>query len=356
MTNKDLSERKKQVIEYIKNNPNSTYRDIRKHLKIHVERVFKEGMTEAYKDAGICAPRTLEFKNKERKRKLIIEFIRKNNYASSNQIKDELKINVPNVFESIKEAYKTADIVYPRKDSYMKSPDEKRRIILKLVKENPNITLTELIEKTKIKNPYRLFKDFNDIYIKAGIERKTPGEKIRSRKMNQIIDYLKKNPMATQREINKGCKTHVQKIFKKGILEAYDKAKVEYPFERRKVHGTVLKDIRNTAKNFEEEIATILSGYGNVNKFVKTKRGIADIILERKDKKIIIEIKDYQNKEISISQINQLNRYLEDCNLDTGILICNKKPKKDTFLIDKNRIFVLEKEELNKIPELIEGK
>ena len=55
---------------------------------------------------------------------------------------------------------------------------------------------------------------------------------------------------------------------------------------------------------------------------------------------------------ISISQIEQLNKYLEDINSDIGILICHKKPKKDKFLIGKNRIFVLEKQELNKIPEI----
>lgn len=96
-----------------------------------------------------------------------------------------------------------------------------------------------------------------------------------------------------------------------------------------------------------------LSGFGTVNQLVKTKRGVADIILERKDKKIVIEIKDYQLKEISISQVNQLNKYLEDINSDIGILICHKKPKKDKFLIGKNTIFVLEEKELNKIPEIL---
>ena len=59
---------------------------------------------------------------------------------------------------------------------------------------------------------------------------------------------------------------------------------------------------------------------------IKIKRGFADIILE-KNKKVIIEVKDYKNKEISISQIKQLNNYLGYSNSNLGFLICHKKPK-----------------------------
>ena len=79
---------------------------------------------------------------------------------------------------------------------------------------------------------------------------------------------------------------------------------------------------------------------------------MADIVFERKNKKIAIEIKDYQNKEISFSQVKQLNRYLEDLETNLGILICHKKPKKDKFIIGKNKIFILEKKELYKIPKI----
>ena len=64
---------------------------------------------------------------------------------------------------------------------------------------------------------------------------------------------------------------------------------------------------------------------------------------------------DYELKDISISQINQLSKYLEDYNCDIGFLICYKKPKRDNFLIGKNKIFILEETELSKIPELIKG-
>ena len=78
------------------------------------------------------------------------------------------------------------------------------------------------------------------------------------------------------------------------------------------------------------------------------------IILERNNKKIAIELKNHKLHEISISQIKQMNKYLEDIDSKLGILICLKKPRKDTFLIGENRIFVLEESELQRIPELID--
>jgi len=98
-----------------------------------------------------------------------------------------------------------------------------------------------------------------------------------------------------------------------------------------------------------------LIGFCKVNRLVKTKRGFADIIFERKGKKAIVEVKDYQNKDISISQVKQLNKYLEDCNCKIGFLICHNKPKKDKFLIGKNKLFILTKDEIDKTVNLLNG-
>ena len=147
----------------------------------------------------------------------------------------------------------------------------------------------------------------------------------------QVIDFIKKNPLVTQRDINLNCKTHVQLLFREGIFDAYKEAGLNYPYERLNLHGCAIKAIGERAKNFEIDIATKLSGYGRVNRLVKIKRGFADIIFERKERKAILEIKDYFSHEISISQIKQLNKYLEDSNCKLGFLICRKKPKKIGF-------------------------
>ena len=49
-----------------------------------------------------------------------------------------------------------------------------------------------------------------------------------------------------------------------------------------------------------------------------------------------------------------LINFLEDLELYLGFLIANKKPKKDTFLMGKNRIIILSFEEINRIPEIID--
>jgi len=346
-----IEEKKKIIIDYIKKNPNATYKDIKKATKLHLNRVFKSSKY-AFEEAGIKPPRNFDIKNREERKRIIADYIKKYPRAGGQTIAKDTKINVCNAFKGIKEAFEFAGVNYPREIDLRKEDDKKKQII-NFIRENPLISLSEIIKQTKV-NPYRFFKNMDEIYTKAGIKNVKWSDKRILKKQIKVIEFIKQNPLATQREINLGCKTHVQNTFKKGIFEAYEKAGVNFPFERLKLYGVGLEKIRNRAKTFEEEIAIKLSGYGKVNRLVKTKRGFADVILERKNKKIIIEIKDYKDKDISISQVMQLNKYLEDCECNLGFLICHNKPKKDKFLIDKNTIFILDQEELNKIPDLID--
>ena len=342
-----LKEKRKTIINYIERNPKATYKDIRRDTKLHPERCFKT-LKEAFKLARIKLPRTFEKKTKEEKRKIIMSYIRKHPKVGGQTIAKETKINPSNVFKNVKEAFESAGVIYPREIDKRNKMHKKEQII-KMIQENPLTSIEEITKKVRTQ-PYKIFKNINEIYKEAGVNPIKKRDKWKLKKQQEVIKYLKKNPLATQREINKACKTHVQIIFKKGIFEAYDKAEIKFPYERLKLYGVGIKNIRERAKSFEDEMAIKLSGYGKVNRLVKTKRGFADIILERKDKKIIIEIKDYKNKEISLSQVMQLNKYLDDCECNLGFLICHNKPKKDIFLIGKNKIFILEKEELKKLP------
>lgn len=348
----DLELRKEKIRNFIKENPKTTYRELNQKLHTKIERVYVGGMSNAFRDAGIQPLRTIYKKTKEERKKIIIDYIRKNPSAGGHTIAQNTKVNISSAFTNIKDAFNSAGIRYPRDKS--KSKEAKRKIIIQTLIQNPLITLDELAKITKVM-PYNYFKNFKEIYAQAGIKEINTWDKRTIKKRLEIINFIKRNPLATQREINKTCKTHVQELFKYGIFEAYDKAEIKFPYERLKLYGVALREIKQRAKTFENEVAIKLTKYGKVNRLIPTKRGIVDIVFERKNKKILIEVKDYRAKDISISQVKQLNNYLEDCNCNLGILVCYKKPKKDKFLIGKNKILVLESSELNKIPELTDG-
>jgi arginine repressor len=348
-----LKEKRKIIINFLRKNPKATYKEIREKTKIHLERVFTGGLKEAYELAGLNSPRTFERKTKNQKREILIDFVRKNPKAGGQKIKKETKINFQTIFKTTKELFESAGVNYSR-EIIRRSKKERKREIMELIRKNPEKTISDIIKEYHT-NPYNIFKSIKEIYEKVGIEYLGKGRKRRIQKQKEIVDYIKNNKFATQREINKKFNTHVQDVFQRGIFEAYEKAGVIFPHIRLNLYGTVLKKIKNRAKRFEEKIAKKLSSYGKVDRLIKTKRGFADIVLEIKNKKIVVEIKDYQLKEISISQVNQLNNYLEDLRSNAGILICHKKPKKDRYLIGKNTIFILEEHEIKKIPSLIKG-
>ena len=337
-------------------NPKATFKDIKKNLHTKVDNVYSGGMEEAYRDARIKSPRTFKRMNPDERRQIIIDYIKKNPTAGGQTIAKDTKINFLTVFKNTKEAFRAANVFYPREnfiELIKRSANERRQKIIKLVKENPLMSFGEIGKLTNT-HPHSLFKNTKEIYNLAELPFFDKGYKRRINKQNLVIGYLKNNNLATQREINRACKTKVQELFKRGIFEAYEKADILFPYERLKLHGTAIKDIKDDAVKFEEDIARKLSGYGNVNRLVKTKRGIADIILERKGKKVAIEVKNYKSHEISISQIKQLNRYIEDINTSLGFLVCIKKPKRDTFLIGENKIFIVLESELSKIPEYMD--
>lgn len=107
-------EEKREIVRnYIRNNPKCTYKEIKKDTKIKIERIYS-GMKEAYRDVGVEEPRTLIRYPKEKRKKMIIGYIKKNPKTSINDIRANLNINPLFVFDSIKDAFKAANIKYPK--------------------------------------------------------------------------------------------------------------------------------------------------------------------------------------------------------------------------------------------------
>jgi len=352
----DLEKRKEIVRAYLRENPRATFREIKKDLHTKIDKVYEGGMDEAYENAEIPKPRTLRFKTIDEKRKIIIDYLKANPGVGGQVIKKDTKINFLTFFKNTKEMFDTAGIFYPREKHRLlknRADELKAEQIIEAIKKDPLLSIDKLGREIRV-HPYALFKNTREIYEKAGIPFIDRGLKRRIKKQDKVIAFIKENPISTQREINKHCKTKVQSLFDKGIFGAYEKANLTFPYQRLNLHGIVIKSIKEEARKFEEEIAIRLSGYGAVNRLVRTKRGFADIILERKGKKVAIELKNYKVHEISLSQIKQVNKYLEDINSNLGFLICLKKPKKDNFLIGNNKIIVLEEQELDKIPKIMD--
>ena len=271
----------------------------------------------------------------------IIEYIQKHNTASVEEIEKTLHVNIHRLFGGIEKAFIAANITYPRKRD--------ARLIEKVIidfKENPLLTIDEVQKKYKF-NFYKKFKNVKEFYSSYKLKNFSRHKKRTIKKQTEIITYIKKHPDATQWEINKNCHTHVQEIFNSGILEAYEKANVEYPIFRRKIYGAANKKIRNRSIVFEKTIFKKLEKIGQLEKYVKTRNGIIDAILKIKNRKFAIEIKNYLSKPISKSEISQLIKYMKAINCSDGILICNKKGNKDKIEIDGYKVKVVVPDEIN---------
>jgi len=388
---KNFSEKRKLVIEYIRNHNNATTRGIRQDTKLKIERVFPNGIREAYKLAGVELPKHLKKRNREESRKIVIKYIKNNPTITLTQIQNELHVNVERLFGGIKQAFDSANVTYPEEQrilTYQKNLKlnsvrkrkirlfNKKKVVIKLKKDttkkvklkthittrkdlielkkkmiimdlqqNPLLTKMELDKKYKA-NITNLFGSFTNLCKLAGVEF-LRCQKRKLKKQKEIIEFIKKNPNSTQWEINKNCRTHVQEIFEDGIRESYKLAGVEYPEKRRKIYGIAIKEIKKRSSDFEKEVLTLMENFGKVKSHVKTKYGIADAILYINKKFFVVEIKNYLSKPISNLDIKQLEKYLNALNCSDGLIICAiKNSVKNNFKIGQHNIRILTKDEL----------
>jgi hypothetical protein len=383
---------RKIVIEYIKNNKKATHRSIIKNTKIKIPRVFENGLKEAFIGAGVPLTKALSKRSRKQQKKEVIEYIKKNPNCTIPEILRDTRVTIPRVFGSIVSAYDAAGVEYKRKknkqkeslhslkrrikkienkslvlldstkkkknkdikvkkerNQFIKKKENKknktnykkeiRKIIIKYIQKYPLKSIPEIAKDLKL-DIYSYFKNINCLYKEANIPYISGHQKRVIKKQHKIIDYIKTYPNSTQWEINKMCKTHVQEIFKGGIKEAYKKANVGYPKDR-KIYGIANKNIRKRAQDFENGVINLFREKYYTLAQYKNSGGIADAIIEINGQLLVIEVKDYKTKPISLSDIKQLNRYIdatEYCNV--GLLITREKDKKENIYIGNNRIFI----------------
>tara|TARA_B100002003_G_C14150281_1_gene553219 strand:- start:3007 stop:3762 length:756 start_codon:yes stop_codon:yes gene_type:complete len=110
----EFDKKRKIVRTYIRNNPNCTYREIRRDTKLKIERLYKN-MKEAYFDAGVIPSKNLMKRSKDKQKQDVINFIKANPTCSIIDIQTKTKVNVERLFDSIIHAYELAGVKYPER-------------------------------------------------------------------------------------------------------------------------------------------------------------------------------------------------------------------------------------------------
>lgn len=110
-----IQEKRKAVVKYITEHPNCTCKEIARNTKIKIERIYGS-LKEAYVAAGISLSNNLTKRNRCDQRKEVIDFIRNDPGATVQKIRDNLHVNITRLFGSITIAYQEANIEYPKRD------------------------------------------------------------------------------------------------------------------------------------------------------------------------------------------------------------------------------------------------
>lgn len=106
------SQRQKQLIKYIQENPQATYKEIQKNTKIHLERQFSS-MKELHKAAGTALPKRYFKRDKQQQKQAVIKYIQENPGARVTEIQQNVGVAINRVFGSIVTAYQEAKVKYP---------------------------------------------------------------------------------------------------------------------------------------------------------------------------------------------------------------------------------------------------
>ena len=112
-----LNDKRMVVRNYIRAHSNCTYFDIKRDTKIKVKRIYKN-MKDAYEDAGVAFSKNLTKRNVMEQKREVIIFIRNNPNCSVIDIQKQIRVNVGRVFGGIANAYKEADVIRSETRNY----------------------------------------------------------------------------------------------------------------------------------------------------------------------------------------------------------------------------------------------
>ena len=226
----------------------------------------------------------------------------------------------------------------------------KRNIIKNYIRKNPTCIYRDIRRDTKLKVE-RYYKNMGEAYRDAGVKlSKNLTKRNRDEQKRDVTNFIRKNPGCTVTEIQDVTRVTIPRVFG-SILNAYKMADVKY------VKKEIKDGVRNPLvikryKKFEKRIIKLLEKLGKVKAQVRISSGIVDCLFNYNHETFVVEIKDYRSKKnITMSDIKQLIRYMKVLNHKKGLIICPKEsfPKKKNtrnIYIENLSINILSEEDL----------
>ena len=225
--------------------------------------------------------------------------------------------------------------------------ESKKIVIINYIKKNPTCSCRDIRKGTKL-HIERYYKSIVDAYKDAGLNFPRL-KRNKEQQINDIINYIKNYPGCTVTEIQNSTHTTIPHLFK-SITEAYQLANI--PYQRKNNAGATNPIIRKRCINYEKEVIRLLGKFGSVKSHIKTKVGIIDCIFDNNNCSFIVEIKDLRGRNnITKSHLNQLIRYMDALNYNNGLIVCpkDKFPKKingRNIYIESKKIQIISDDDL----------
>lgn len=227
----------------------------------------------------------------------------------------------------------------------------KKKIIREYIQQHPDCTYREIRKNTNLRVE-RIYNNLKEAYYDAGMPlSKNLKKRSKKQQKEDILQFIISHPGCSITDIQSSTRVNVMRFFKT-IKNAYKDAGVEY-YKKEPSEGVRSPEVINRSRNFEKLMLKRLEAFGTVISNVKTKTGKIDGLFKIGQKFYVIEIKDFRGRNnMTQSQIKQVKRYMKECSISDGILICPKEsfPKRKNNRInisESGRIVIISDEELN---------
>lgn len=228
--------------------------------------------------------------------------------------------------------------------------EEKRKIVRNYIRKKPNCTYKDIRRDTKIKIE-RIYKNMREACEDAGVKMsKNLTKRDKNKQQRAAIEFIKKNPTAIVTEIQDDTNINIPRLFG-SIQNVYRAAGIRYP-KRKVTSGARNPFVLERCRAYEKYIISILETLGEVETKRRTTSGIVDCLFTFNKNTFVVEIKDYRGKKnITMTEIKQLIRYMKDLRYNTGLVICPresfpKRKNKRNIYIDDFAIKILSEADL----------